>query len=303
MSLYKKYRPDKLSDIFGNEDTIVSLETYLDGTKEMPQALLFQGPTGCGKTTMARIVGKELEIGGQDLMEIDSGQFRGIDTIREIRKQSTYRPLSGDKRMWIIDECHKLSNDAQNALLKILEDTPKGVYFILCTTEPNKLISTILNRCVQYTVKPLDHRDMFKLIKKVVKAENETIHKSVYEQIIMDSLGRPRDALQILDKVLTVEEDRRIEVAKKTAEELSQSIELCRALIQGDPWKKTTLILKGLKEEDPERIRRHILGYLQSVLLDGKNDTAAAIMEEFLEPFYNTGFPGLVYACYRAINL
>lgn len=300
MSLHLKYRPRSLDEVYGNEQTIESLKTTLD-REDHPHSYLFHGPTGCGKTTLGRIVAKELGCSDEDYREVDSADFRGIDTIREMRKQSQFKPLKGSCRVWLLDECHKLSNDAQNALLKALEDTPKHVYYILCTTDPQKLINTIRGRCSQYQVNPLNDKQMFKLLRYIVKQEEENLQKQIYEQIIQDSLGHPRNALQILAQVLSVESDKRLEVAKQQAELQSQSIELCRALIQGSSWKKVAAILSGLKDQDPEGIRRQVLGYCQSVLLNDMNMQAGKIMEEFIEPFYNTGFPGLVFACFSVI--
>lgn len=302
MSLYLKYRPTEFNQIIGNSDVIASLEGMVKDIAKCPHSFLFTGETGCGKTTIGRIIATRLGAKGADLREVDSADFRGIDTIRDIRKQSQYMPLESPVRVWLLDEVHKLTNDAQNALLKILEDTPKHVYFILCTTDPQKLIPTLKGRCSQFQVKPLTDGQMFQLLRSVVKAEGESLAKIVYEQITMDSLGHPRNALQILDQVLRVDGEKRLEVAKQSAEQQSLSIELCRALIGKQPWKKVAGILEGLKDQEPESIRRHVLGYAQAVLLKGENNTAAAVLEAFWEPLYDVGYPGLVYCCYSSIN-
>ena len=202
----------------------------------------------------------------------------------------------------LVHNCHKMTNDAQNALLKVLEDPPKHVYFVLATTEPQKLIPTIKGRCSQYQVSVLTEKEMLKLLRQVVKQENQKLEKEIYYQIIQDSQGHPRNALQILEQVLDVEPEKRLEVAKRSAERQSQTIELCRALTQNLPWGKIAPILSGLKQEEPESIRRAILGYCNSILLKGDNQQAAIIMEEMIEPFYNTGFPGLTFACYSIVN-
>jgi len=473
MSLYLKYRPNSFDEVYGNENICETIQSIIKKERK-PHAYLFHGPTGCGKTTLGRILADKLGCKGNDLREIDSADFRGIDTVREIRKQAQFKPLESPCRVWLIDECfakgtkikspngeknienfsigdsvyslagvsqiknifknkvdlnqvvklsfsngktlyttkqhlfltkcgwkesqylnkkdfifsfdsyivdsinltkrerafiekkyieryekrktikkirveniaiykrgsnnesfsniitdkerdqdyitfydleidkhpsyfaneiavhncHKLTNDAQNALLKALEDTPSHVYFILCTTDPQKLIVTIKGRCSQFQVHPLSDRQMFKLLRHVVKAEEDTLHKEVYDQIIQDSLGHPRNALQILEQVLNVESEKRLMVAKRSAEIQSQSIELCRALIDTSGWKKVANILEGLKNEDSENIRRAILGYCQAILLKGINNQAGLVMEYMIEPFYNTGYPGLVFACY-----
>ena len=300
--LYLKYRPQTLEEIVGNAEIVEIIKSHLAAASPMPHSILLHGPTGCGKTTIGRIIANALGAKNADLKEIDSADFRGIDTIRDIRKQSMYAPLESSCRVWILDEVHRATGDAQSALLKALEDTPSHVYYILCTTDPQKLLPAIRGRCSQLQVNPLTDLEMKILLRRVVKAENETLSKAVYEQIIRDSLGHPRNALQILSQVLSVKDEvTRLKVAQKTAETESKTIELCRALIEAATWKKVSGILSGLKNEDAERIRRAVLGYCQSILLNNENNQAAAIMQEFLEPFYDSGFPGLVFACYSII--
>ncbi len=302
MSLYHKYRPADFGEMFGNRQAVDALQSILSNEKGHPHALLLHGPTGCGKTTLSRIITNELGAKGNDHIEVDSADFRGIDTIRAIRRNAQYSPTESPCRVWVLDECHKLSNDAQNALLKILEDTPSHVYFILCTTEPNKLIATIRGRCSQYQVQPLNENQMMRLLRKVVKAEGESLLKIIYQQIIRDSFGQARNALQILEQVLAVEPDDRLKVAQQVAETQSQSIELCRALFDGAGWKRIANILNGLKDQEPESIRRHVMAYCESVLLSGENDQAGLVLGEFIEPFYNSGRPGLIFACYSVIR-
>jgi DNA polymerase-3 subunit gamma/tau len=197
----------------------------------------------------------------------------------------------------MIDECHRLTGDAMSALLKILEDCPAHVYFILCTTDPQKLLPTIIGRCSQFTVQLLSEDQIASLVRKVAKLEGEKLDKEVWEQIAIDSQGHARNALQILEQVLAVESEQRFEMAKKSAEEQSQTIELCRALIGKKGWKAISHILSGLKDQEPENVRRAVLGYCSAILLKSENDQAGLVMECFIENFYNSGFPGLVFAC------
>lgn len=298
MSLYLKYRPTNFKQVHGNEEIVEALAKMVATPAECPHSMLFHGPKGNGKTTLARLVAKELGIKGQDLREMDTADFRGIDSVREIRKQAKYKPLEGNRRMWILDEAHQLTKDAQNALLKILEDTPNHVYFALCTTDPQKLLPTVKDRCSKFEVRPLTNKEMTKLLVKICKAEKEPLQKKVVLQIVKDANGHPRAALQILDQAFRVDPDKRLKVAKQSVAQENESIELCRAMINREPWSKVRNILKGLKDEDPESVRRHVLGYTQSVVLNGDNEQAGAILEEFIHPFYESGMPGLVYACY-----
>jgi len=301
MSIATKYRPLNLDQVKGNNEVVESLRNMVSKSNP-PHTFLFVGPTGCGKTTLARIVAKEFDCNGNDIVEIDSAQFRGIDTVRTIREKSSYMPLEGKSRCFIIDEVHELTSIAQDGLLKILEEPPKHVFFFLCTTEPQKLKTTVRGRCQIYEVKTLTSKQMTGLLRKVVREEDETLEKEVYEQIVKDSLGHPRNALNILEQVLTVSQEKRLNVAKKTAIKESQILELCRALIRGARWKEISIILNGLQEEEPESIRRAILGYCNSILLKEDNLTAGMVMEQMIEPFYNTGWPGLTFACYNIIK-
>jgi DNA polymerase III gamma/tau subunit len=149
----------------------------------------------------------------------------------------------------------------------------------------------------------LNEKQMFRLLHRVVKAENESLDREIIDQIILDSQGHPRNALQILDQTLAAPKEDRLKVAKRQAEMQSATIELCRALLQRTGgWKKVRSILAGLKEEEPESVRRAVLGYCSSILMNGENDRAALILETMLEPVYDSGWPGIVYYCYSILK-
>ena len=126
--LYKKYRPKSFDRVNGQEAAIKSLSTFVEKGK-IPHAILFTGPSGSGKTTLARIITKHLECGFSDFQELNCADLTGIEEVRKIRQRMNYACMGGKSRVWIIDEAHKLSNAAQNAFLKMLEDTPKPVSY------------------------------------------------------------------------------------------------------------------------------------------------------------------------------
>jgi DNA polymerase-3 subunit gamma/tau len=301
MSLYLDYRPKTWDEIVGNEETVSSLQNMLKKGNS-PHTYLFVGSSGCGKTTIARILATDLGCNGNDYREINAADFRGIDSVREIIQNCKYKPLEGKCKVYMIDECHKLTTDAQNAMLKILEDTPDHVYFILATTDPQKLIATVKSRAVQFTMNPLSDMEMLRLLKVTIKKEKEAVDKDVLEQIIQDSMGHPRAAMNILEKVLNTEPEERLEAAKAMAEQTNEVIELCRCLLSNAGWKKCAGILQGLKGQEAESIRRVILDYCQSVLLKADNERAAMVIEQFMEPLYDVGFPGLIFNCYAIIK-
>jgi DNA polymerase III subunit gamma/tau len=302
MGLYQKHRPKTFDEVKGNRDVVASLKAMLKDKETMPHSFLFYGGTGTGKTTLARIIANELGCTENNIIEIDTAQFRGIDTIRDLRKNAQYTPLGGGDRVYIIDECHAITGAASDAFLKLLEDTPKHVFFILCTTDPDKLSKTIKGRCSQFQTSVLSNKLMGELLFEVAEKEGVTIDDELIKVITESSQGHPRNALTILEQVLQVPEKRRLKAAKIASEGKSESIALCRALMYKKGWREIAVILKGLKTQDPESIRRVVLGYATSVLLNKDNEMAYYILECFEEPTYNIGFPGIVLACQRVLN-
>jgi len=303
MSLAIDHRPESFKEVVGNESTIRSLQSLFERPRnKFPHAIMLNGPTGCGKTTLGRIIANELGAMPSDFKEIDSADFRGVDTIREIRQQVRLRPQDPKSkcRVWLLDECHQLTKDAQEALLKGLEDAPGHVYFILGTTDPQKLKSTLRGRCTTFTVAPLTEGETITLLKRVCQAEKARVPRNIRELIAEQSQGHPRNALKMLEKVIGLDKDEMEAVVEEEAARASAAIDLCRALIGRQKWNKIAAILAGLQNEEPESVRRMVLGYCNSILLKGDNAQAFVVMECFEEPLYNIGKPGLTLASYRA---
>ena len=300
MQLYRKYRPNKLFDVVGQTDARKVLHSMLAGAG-LPQAIMFTGPSGCGKTTLARILRRHLRCHQSDFNEVNCADIRGIEHVREIRRQMPLAPVYGHSKIWLIDEAHKLTKDAQNALLKMLEDTPRNVYFMLCTTEPQGLIRTIHTRCTPIKLKPLNDTTLRRLIAKVAGQEGVTLSSDVLDKIAEVSEGSARQALVYLDAVISLdtEEEQLAAVSPSSVEE--EAISLARALIQNKPsWVACAKILRGLEKEDPEGIRYLVLAYARKVLLGGKSQAgrAAVIIDVFRFDFYTSKHAGLALACY-----
>jgi DNA polymerase III gamma/tau subunit len=299
MPLHLTYRPKAFSEVIGNETVVNSLSTVLSREKDRPHAFLFDGPSGCGKTTLARITAGLLGIESNDLVELDAAQYRGIDTVREIQNVAGLSPMFGSHRGWILDEVHQFSKDAQNGLLKLLEDTPKNCSFLLCTTEPEKLIRTIRTRCHAFSVNALRDVEMRKLLTVITVNESVELDEVVISKIIQEAAGSPRMALVMLDQVIDLPLEKQVDAVQQIAAEENDAIKLCHVLVKGRPWKEVADVLSDLQKQDVERLRRLVLSYCRTAMLRSANLRAFQVSGEFLSPFYNSGFEGLVTACFK----
>jgi len=300
MSLYNKHRPNSFKELKGDYSYIQELISRDDP----PHAFLFQGLQGSGKTTTARIIAKELGADDMDIVEKNSADFNGVDDIRALIPTMYVSPF-GKSRVFILDECHKLSTEAQHALLKPLEEPPKNVYFILCTTETTKILKTIKDRCTIIQFGGLTEDDLFDIVSDVSKKEGFKLSRDVKEAIAGAADGSARRALVLLEQTAHMEEGEQLRALRSGTTEDASVIDLCRALFSRTTWDEVKDALNALKEqkEDPERLRRAILGYGQAILLKKYDDTIVRVMSLFLEPVYDSGFPGLVVACAKATNL
>ena len=220
-ALYRTYRPTTFDEVAGQEHIVKTLKNALASDK-IAHAYLFAGPRGTGKTTMAKLLAKALNceegIGHQcntcknclgildgshpDVIEIDAASNNGVDNIRELIDKVKYGTILGKYKVYIIDEVHMLSQGAFNALLKTLEEPPSHVIFILATTEPHKILPTILSRCQRYDFSKLSNVEIAERLQVVLSSEGIEYNEEAVNLIVSLSDGGMRDALSILDQVL-----------------------------------------------------------------------------------------------------
>lgn len=214
ISLAVKYRPQKFGEVVEQSATKVILEQQLK-TGEIKNAYLFCGSAGTGKTTCARIFANEINKGKGSPIELDAASNNSVDDIRDIIQQSKTASLDSEYKVFIIDECHALSNSAWQAMLKVLEEPPAKSIFIFCTTEPQKIPGTILSRVQRYDFHKISTKAIEDRLAYVVSEENvggdteEQINKSeeAIKYIARMSFGGMRDALTMLDKCLAYSDD------------------------------------------------------------------------------------------------
>jgi DNA polymerase-3 subunit gamma/tau len=167
---YTKYRPQKFEELFGLESVTKALTTQLK-KNQVGHAYLFAGPRGTGKTTVARILAREVGCRGMDLIEIDAASNRGIDDVRRLREGIGLAPSGGPKKVYIIDEAHMLTREAFNALLKTLEEPPAHAILILATTEPQKIPETVRSRCQRFDFGRASTKDIVRKLKFIAQKE------------------------------------------------------------------------------------------------------------------------------------
>lgn len=307
--LTEKYRPKSFEEVIGQESAISSLESIFLRDEGIPHAFLFHGPHGCGKTTLAMILKDKLGCGDRDYDYLNTSNVRGIDTIRELDTKCRYKPISGKVKFHILDECHKLTNEAQNALLALLERPPVHAYFALCTTDPDKLLRTVRSRCIQIRLNNLTRIKIYRIVQNIAEAEVGEYPDSLLKEIARVANGSPRDAVKLLDKVIDIEDDD--EALKAIGEGMLQeadAIQIYRTLMDTKmgpetKWEVVSDLLKRV-EIEPEQMRIGILNYFNTVLLNSKkNNRVAEMMSLFFDTTFYSGKAGITYQLYLACQL
>ncbi len=314
MGLYQKHRPASLDDLLGQKAAVKAVKGLLD--KGYPHASLYAGASGCGKTTTARCVATALGCppsAGFDYREVNCGSVeKPLETIREIEHAMWMSPVAARCRVWVLDEFQSFSRASfsQQAMLKLLEDTPEHVYFFLCTTDPSKILETIRNRCTRINFAPLKEDEILALLKKVSAAEKFDLEPRLAQKIAQASAGSPRAALVELEKAMGIAEPAERMAAVAGPEDDKGAIDLARELLpfQGDPsWPAVAKCLEAVEGEEPEGIRQVVLAYARKVLLKhGPKPIglrAHKVIDCLSAPLHekNSGHALLVSGCFLAV--
>jgi DNA polymerase III subunit gamma/tau len=306
--LHIKYRPQCFDAVIGQDHAINSLKALFSSDK-IPHAFLFTGPSGGGKTSISRLIAKELNCSTGNIVELDAASHSGVESIRELTASLAYATFGENPIKFIIlDEVHAISKNAWQALLKTLEEPPEHVYFALCTTEADKVPETIKTRCHTYNLKDVSYDDLVQLIEYVAEEESIKLEPKALRLVAQSAFGSPRRALTLLSKCRSCENLDEIRLILEEPDEAGEVIELCR-LFAGrtkPQWKNILRILKSLEGQNPESIRLIVVNYTAKVLLNSRNESDAtkylAILEAFSTPFNSSEkFAPLLLACGRLI--
>lgn len=284
--LYRTYRPSRFDEVVGQEYIVKILKNTIKN-KRIAHAYLFAGPRGTGKTTIAKLFAKAIncedfneeacdncssclafkENNHPDIIELDAASNNSVDDIREIIEQVPYSPIVGKYKVYIIDEVHMLSSSAFNALLKTLEEPPAHVVFILATTDPQKIIPTVLSRCQRYNFSKISNLNMEKKMVEILNKEHLQYEDKALDEVAMLAEGGMRDALSILEQVLSYNNDgifledvqrifglstkeEKVELLIKIHNDLTGSINLLRQMYDSgiDPKRLCVDLLEIIKE-------------------------------------------------------
>jgi DNA polymerase-3 subunit gamma/tau len=288
-SLINRYRPQDFDSVIGHKQVLRTIQNTI--ANNLAHSFIFCGDPGVGKTTLARIIAKK--VGCKKPVEIDGASATGIEAMREITSTLGYKSMNGEAKVIIVDEAHRLSSAAITSLLKAIEEPQAHVYWVLATTELNKIPKAIQTRCQVYNLGPIPDEEISKLLETVSREEGFSTSPEVREFITDQASGSARHALSLLASCSSVTS---LSDAKKLITSSSEErsvIDLARYLVQdhNPSWKAIQNHLSGLTKESPEGIRLTIVNYVAKVILNTKQSSEAARLLNILNAFrtpYNT---------------
>ena len=297
--LHVKHRPDTFDEFFGNEILKKTLRELLEQPEgDRPQAYLFYGRRGAGKTTLANILKNYLDA------EVINITGSGVDDVRELLRQARYGSIAFKNKLFVIDEAHMLSKKAVDELLKEIEEPKKSIYFVLCTNEHLKLADTLRSRLTRFEVKNLDKETAFEFLKTICKKEKIKVAKKTLTYLASRFEGNPRDMLVALNKIRNTATD--ATASKKVVDELTEDDEELIFLLRTLLKKPSTGISNKVIElqqvlgkcfekikSNPELSRMIIGRYMAKVAMNPSNWEVSGDLGELLvelgNPFYHSG--------------
>jgi len=263
-TLHTKYRPTTLDEVVGQDHILDGLRAQLAAGTQ--QAFLFEGPSGTGKTTLARICAAELNC--PEVIEIDAATHTGIDAMREVAERSRFVSMDGGGKAIIVDECHRLSKNAWDSLLKDIEEPPAGVYWFFCTTEGNKVIKTVRTRCVTHTLKDVPWRKLLGLLSQVATAEGIDVPEEVLDVCAEEANGSPRQALVNLTTVAHCTNENDARAALNRLAGSKEAFDFAKMISKKTyQFADACALLKELKDVPPESIRHTVRAYATTTIL------------------------------------
>lgn len=271
-------RPRRLSELVGQDTLVSQLRAQFDG--KVPNALMFSGSPGTGKTTLARIVATSLQCAHapfgepcdaclarrwDDISEINASELNGVDAVKSIVEGTTYYPREGGYKIIILDEAQRLTVPAQNVLLKPAEDAAAHLVWIFATTEPTKIVPALRRRCVPFVLGGLDREGIVALLDSAAEMPDEKVTE-LADALDQNSVSSPGIVIQALEKVLAGTHP--IQAAAMVSGEAASidTLEICRAVMNGR-WSNAAPLLAQAKSEDARPILAAVAGYLRSCLI------------------------------------